>query len=105
MDDYDHILSSDFPLPPDADTTLPDADPEADVDGDGVEDSGEFLPEVLEDEVSPSNAKGKAVTQGMNEEERKERQKLQNRKAAERSRHKKRQEQCVVVPLLLSTIS
>lgn len=36
--------------------------------------------------------RGKAATQGLTTEEKKERQKLQNRRAAERSRNKKREE-------------
>lgn len=36
--------------------------------------------------------RGKAATQGLTVEEKKERQKLQNRRAAERSRNKKREE-------------
>lgn len=36
--------------------------------------------------------RGKAATQGLTLEEKKERQKLQNRRAAERSRNKKREE-------------
>lgn len=36
--------------------------------------------------------RGKAATQGLTMEEKKERQKLQNRRAAERSRNKKREE-------------
>ncbi len=94
MEDYDHILPTDFPGPSDPDTT----EALAGIDADATEDEGDFLPEGQDDvqgvqPVSSSHSKGKVVTSGMSEGEKKDRQKLQNRKAAERSRHKKRQEQ------------
>lgn len=48
------------------------------------------LPEAAVHDDQP--LRGKAATQGLTVEEKKERQKLQNRRAAERSRNKKREE-------------
>ena len=64
---------------------------------DATEDEGDYLPDGNADAAAPpSSSRRRHMTQGMNDVEKKERQKQQNRKAAERSRHKKRLEQYVL---------
>lgn len=93
--DYDQILPTDFAPSTDEPPTAPlderldgiDAAAHAPDD----EGDGEYKPEE-----SAEQSKGKSATQGLSEEEKKARQKMQNRKAAERSRNKKREEQWVI---------
>lgn len=80
----------DPPFPQNNATAAPAAHDHHSTTGDehSIINEGTSLPDASHDQP----LRGKAATQGLTVEEKKERQKLQNRRAAERSRNKKREE-------------